>query len=89
MEWIRKNRNLINRVFALHNSVAQLKLVVRDKLASLEGEVSTFIKDGKGYRVTTPEGFVAIDRLTNQAVKIVDRLDFSRSNMTVEKSWKQ
>jgi len=89
MEWIRKNRNQIGRVFALHNSVAQLKLVVRDKLASLEGEVSTFIKDGKGYRVTTPEGFVAIDRMSNKAVKLVDRLDFSRSNFTVEKTWKK
>lgn len=89
MEWIRKNRNQINQVFALHSAVSQLKLSVRDKLASLESEVSTFIKDGKGYRVTTPEGFVAIDRLTNKAVKIVDRLDFSRSNMTVEKTWKK
>jgi hypothetical protein len=53
----------------------------------LSGKIGTFIRDGKGYRVTSPEGFVAIDRMSNQAVKLVDRLDFSRSNFTVPKTW--
>jgi hypothetical protein len=55
--------------------------------ASAQTGVGTFIKDKSGYRVTTPEGFVAIDRLSNKAVKLVDRLDFSRSNLTTEKTW--
>jgi hypothetical protein len=89
MEWIKRNRNQINQVFALHNALAQLKLMIVHKLASLKGGVGTFVKDGKGYRVTTPEGFVAIDRMSNKAIKLVDRLDFSRSNFTVEKTWKK
>lgn len=87
MDWIKRNRNQIARVFALHNQLAQLKLVVVKKLASLSGKIGTFIRDGKGYRVTAPEGFVAIDRMSNSAVKLVDRLDFSRSNFTVPKNW--
>ena len=87
MEWIKRNRNQIARVFALHNQLAQLKLVVVKKLASMSGKIGTFIRDGKGYRVTAPEGFVAIDRMSNAAVKLVDRLDFSRSNFTVPKNW--
>jgi len=87
MEWIKRNRNQIARVFALHNQLAQLKLVVVRKLASMSGKIGTFIRDGKGYRVTAPEGFVAIDRMSNAAVKLVDRLDFSRSNFTVPKNW--
>jgi hypothetical protein len=89
MDWIKKNRNQINQVFALHNAMAQLKLVIVHKLASLKGAVGTFVKDGSGYRVTAPEGYVAIDRMSNKAVKLVDRLDFSRSNFTVEKTWKK
>ena len=89
MDWIKRNRNQINRVFALHNALAQMKLAIVHKLASLKGGVGTFVKDGKGYRVTTPEGFVAIDRMSNKAIKLVDRLDFSRSNFTVEKTWKK
>lgn len=87
MDWIKRNRNQIARVFALHNQLANLKLDVVKKLASMSGKIGTFIRDGKGYRVTAPEGFVAIDRMSNQAVKLVDRLDFSRSNFTVPKNW--
>ena len=36
--------------------------------------------------VTKPEGFVAI--VDGKAVKIVDRLEFSRANFTLEKSWR-
>ena len=87
MVWIRNNRNAVAQVFALHNAMAQLKMVVLGKLSSIQGEVGTFVKDGKGYRVTAPEGYVAIDRMSNKAVKLVDRLDFSRTNFTVSKNW--
>jgi hypothetical protein len=86
-EKIRKNRNQFNRMFALHNALGKLKMVVLDKLKTIESEVSTFVRQGKGYRVTTPEGFVAIDRMTNNAIKLVDRLDFSRTNFTLQKDW--
>jgi hypothetical protein len=87
IDWVRNNRNQLARVFALHNALAQLKLTIVQKMASMQTGVGTFIKDKSGYRVTTPEGFVAIDRLSNNAVKLVDRLDFSRSNLTTEKTW--
>lgn len=89
MEWIKRNRNQINQVFALHNALTVLKMSIVSKLSSLKGGMGTFVKDGKGYRVTAPEGYVAIDRMSNAAVKLVDRLDFSRSNFTVDKSWKK
>ena len=92
IDWVRTNRNQLSRVFALHNALAQLKLTILQKMASTASSqtgVGTFIKDKSGYRVTTPEGFVAIDRLSNKAVKLVDRLDFSRSNLTTEKTWKK
>ena len=36
--------------------------------------------------MTAPEGFVAVDRAAG-AVKLVDRLEFSRANFTAEKDW--
>lgn len=89
MEWIKRNRNGVNRVFALHNSLTQMKLLIVSKLETLQSGIGTFVKDGKGYKTTAPEGFVAIDRLSNKAVKLVDRLDFSRANFTLAKSWKK
>lgn len=87
MVWIKQHRNQVSQVFALHNSLAALKMLVVGKLSKLKGDVGTFIRDGKGYRVTSPEGYVAIDRMSNQAVKLVDRLDFSQANFTASKDW--
>jgi hypothetical protein len=41
--------------------------------------IGTFQKTGDGYRVTAPEGFVAIGH-DGGAIKLVDRLEFSRTN---------
>jgi hypothetical protein len=48
-------------------------------------DIGTYIKTDKGFRVTAPEGFVAIK--SGSALKLVDRLEFSRANFTVEKNW--
>ena len=48
--------------------------------------IGTFIQTDKGWRVTNPEGFVAVDRMGN-AVKLVDRLEFSTANFTLAKNW--
>ena len=48
--------------------------------------LDTFIRTTDGYRVTSPEGFVAIDQ-TGNAVKLVDRLEFSRANFNAAKDW--
>ena len=47
---------------------------------------ASFIKTSDGYKVTAPEGFVAIDHV-GKALKLVDRMEFSRANFTVAKSW--
>ena len=38
-----------------------------------------------GLKTTEPEGFVAVDRLKGNAVKLVNRLEFSRANFTAAK----
>ena len=56
-----------------------------NKLGTLQ-QIPTFIKSEKGYEVTGEEGFVAVDRMGN-ALKLVDRLEFSRANFTMPKGW--
>jgi len=82
LDFIRTNRNQINHLFALHNKVSQLKRTVLSKLTTLSSEFGTFLKKGDKYVASVPEGFVAIDRLSNAAVKLVDRIEFSRANFT-------
>ena len=47
--------------------------------------------DGRKFKVTAPEGFVAIDHLSNDAVKIIDRMEFSRANFSADviKGWEK
>jgi hypothetical protein len=89
LNYVRNNRNQINRLFTLHNRVAQIKKYVLGKLGTLSTEFGTFVQKGDKYVATVPEGFVAIDRLSNDAVKLVDRIEFSKANFTISKSWKQ
>ena len=65
------------------NLIAAKEMII-NKLKRIEG-IGTFLEDEKGYKVTSPEGFVAIKDGT--AVKLVDRLEFSRANFTVAKDW--
>ena len=48
--------------------------------------IGHFLRTPKGYKVTAPEGFVAVDNKAG-AVKLVDRLEFSRANFTMPKGW--
>jgi len=80
-------KKLIN-VFDLQNSIVDSKLIIINKLNSLN-KIGTFVKTKSGFKVTNPEGFVAIDRMEGGAVKLVDRLEFSANNFSKDiiKGW--
>jgi len=80
-------KNLTN-VFDLQNNVVDAKLIIINKLNSLNN-IGTFVKTKSGFKVTNPEGFVAIDRTEGGAVKLVDRLEFSTNNFSTDiiKGW--
>jgi hypothetical protein len=48
--------------------------------------IGTFLETPDGFKVTSPEGFVAVDRI-GKAYKLVDRLEFSRANFVTDKGW--
>jgi hypothetical protein len=57
------------------------------KLESIKTSVDTFVRTDNGFKVTGPEGFVAVDRLTGGALKLIDRLEFSQQNFNAAKAW--
>jgi hypothetical protein len=78
--------NLQNVVeFQMHLVNAKMEIV--KKLNSVKGLTSTFIKTDNGYKVVNPEGYVAIDKVSGEAVKLVDRMEFSFNNFTAIKAW--
>lgn len=77
-QWIADNSNNLIGILATYKRVVELKHMLLAKLARVEG-IGTFQKTNDGYKVTAPEGFVAIGH-DGGAVKLVDRLTFSRTN---------
>jgi hypothetical protein len=84
----KKNQKTLKKVFDLQNSVVDAKLIIINKLNSLSN-INTFVKTKSGFKVTNPEGFVAIDRMEGGAVKLVNRLEFSTNNFSKDiiKGW--
>ena len=84
----KKNLKNLQNVFDLQNLIVDSKLIIINKLNKLS-KIGTFVKTTSGFKVTNPEGFVAIDRMEGGAVKLVDRLEFSTNNFSKDiiKGW--
>ena len=84
----KENKTNLEMVFELQRNIVLAKLKLINTLNKL-GNVDTFLKTNKGYRVTGQEGYVAIDKLGGDAVKIVDRMEFSYANFSPDilKGW--
>jgi len=85
LRFIDRNRTALYFAIASHVSLANAKNFLIQKLSQIQS-IGHFIRTPNGYRVTNPEGFVAVDRKAG-AVKLVDRLEFSRANFTIAKDW--
>jgi len=80
-----ENQEGVENIIKIHNQTVILKNQILKKINSVQA-TKQFIKTDQGYQVTNPEGYVAIDN-DGQAVKLVDRLDFSRANLNAQKQW--
>lgn len=77
-QWVADNANNLLGILATYKRIVEMKQMLLRKLQQVEG-IGTFQKTNNGYKVTSPEGFVAIGH-DKGAVKLVDRLTFSRMN---------
>ena len=75
-------------MFELQKVIVLAKLKLINTLSKLSN-VNTFVKTRNGYKVTGEEGYVAVDKLGGDAVKIVDRMEFSFANFSpnILKGW--
>ena len=88
-EYVREvKRHTINlkQVIAFQNLLVDAKMMIVTKLDQVKS-IGTFIRTPNGFKVTNPEGYVAIDRVKGNAVKLVDRMEFSFNNFTAIKAW--
>jgi hypothetical protein len=78
VRFIKENLSAIISVYDLYLKLIESKVKIVRKLEQIR-VMDTFVPTENGYEVTGEEGFVAVDRMGN-ALKLVDRLEFSRLN---------
>ena len=85
LQYIDRNKQALYFAIASHISLGNAKNFLIQKLNQVQS-IGHFLRTPTGYKVTAPEGFVAVDRVAG-AIKLVDRLEFSRANFTIAKDW--
>ena len=84
MKILRPNRDGLYFAIATYITFQSAKAVLLKRLNTIQS-IGSFLRTKNGYRVTNPEGYVAIAK--GGAVKLVDRLEFSRANFNMAKDW--
>lgn len=77
-------------LLSLMNDVVDAKRMIIDKL-NQANRMPMFLRTVNGFKITDQEGFVAIDKLKGGAVKLVNRLEFSKANFSPDiiKGWQK
>ena len=82
----KKHVSNLQQIAFFQNYIIAAKMLVIYKLNSVKN-IGTFIRTKNGFKAVNPEGYVAIDRVSGGAVKLVDRMEFSFNNFTAAKAW--
>ena len=78
-QYVEQNKQIIADMYRAYLKVEAVKMMFQRKMKAIRA-IDSFIEEPDGsFRVTDPEGFVVVDHI-GQAVKIVDRLEFSAEN---------
>jgi len=85
LKFIDKNKTALYFAIASHITLGNCKNTLLQKMNQIQS-IGNFRRTSTGYRVTAPEGYVAVDKVAG-AIKLVDRLEFSRQNFTMPKGW--
>ena len=79
-QFLSRAKRPLQAMLTFYKAVQKLKGFVLKKMNQAMA-IGSFQQTDNGLEVTDPEGFVAVDK-TGNAVKLVDRLGFSRRNLT-------
>jgi hypothetical protein len=85
--FLNKAKKPLQAMLTFYKAVQQMKGFVLNKMNQAMA-IGSFSQTDGGLEVTEPEGFVAVDKSGN-AVKLVDRLGFSRRNLTAISKFKK
>lgn len=84
------NKTQLSNILTLMNHFVDAKLILIKQM-NQTAQLKTFLSTEDGFKVTGQEGYVAIDKLGKNAVKLVDRMEFSKANFSdkIKKGWQK
>ena len=85
--FLNRAKKPLQAMLTFYKAVQQMKGFVLKKMNQAMA-IGSFSQTDGGLEVTEPEGFVAVDK-SGSAVKLVDRLGFSRRNLTAVSKFKK
>ena len=85
--FLNRAKKPLQAMLTFYKAVQQMKAFILKKMNQAMA-IGSFSQTDSGLEVTEPEGFVAVDKSGN-AVKLVDRLGFSRRNLTAVSKFKK
>tara|TARA_Y100000748_G_scaffold93455_1_gene78035 strand:+ start:181 stop:1404 length:1224 start_codon:yes stop_codon:yes gene_type:complete len=85
--FLNRAKKPLQAMLTFYKAVQTMKAFVLKKMNQAMA-IGSFSQTDSGLEVTEPEGFVAVDKSGN-AVKLVDRLGFSRRNLTAVSKFKK
>ena len=83
--FLNRLRRPLQAMLSFYKQTQQMKMFILKKMNQAM-QIGSFQQTDSGLEVTEPEGFVAVDK-QGGAVKLVDRLGFSRRNLTAIKKF--
>jgi hypothetical protein len=86
-QFLNKLKAPLQNMLSFYKKVQAMKAFILKKMNQAMA-IGSFQQTDSGLQVTEPEGFVAVDK-TGNAVKLVDRLGFSRRNLTAVSKFKK
>lgn len=86
-KYLQNNALNLRAMTKLYIDLMTMKNILVKKLNEAQG-IPTFIETAEGFKATDPEGYVAVDSEGN-AVKLVNRMEFSQANFNAVKDWKK
>jgi hypothetical protein len=83
--FLESNEEKLIIMFRMSQLITRVKTMLIAKMNTVKS-LGTFLQSSNEFQATSPEGFVVSNRF-GHAIKLVDRLEFSRTNFNINKSW--
>jgi hypothetical protein len=87
LQFLHTHKPQLSTLYRIYIDTINAKIILISKLKGIKA-IDTFVNNPDGtYSVTPEEGHVIVDHM-GSALKLIDRLEFSRLNFTLPKNWK-